>query len=299
MAVAGVSLSLLLPAVQMARQSARTMQDKNNLRQLGLAIQNHESAHRHFPTNGDPYESSRLGGSVRESSIVKSLLPFLEQSNIEANYDKEGWHFSVGNEALTKNGGASVFAQNSFPGSSDLPGRMDVGFIAGADVMPKNFTNLEPWSGNDWQVFVTGDTLDKQKDPTGVFHQNPKAHARDPRPVPKTRLQDIYDGTSNTAIIGVNGGSVASDKDFSTQVTYVNPGYARISGKLVKERKGGLKPEDPQILGIGMKSDGTTLFTFADGHVESINVRDMDDKVLRSIITIAGGEVIDQTSLGR
>lgn len=86
-AIIGVLVGLLLPAVQAAREAARRMQCQNNLKQLGLAAHNHESALRTLPpgfrgnpVNGAPYYFDTWGP-------LAYLTPFMEQSNVYNSID--------------------------------------------------------------------------------------------------------------------------------------------------------------------------------------------------------------------
>jgi len=84
--IIGILISLLLPAVQAAREAARRAQCNNNLKQIGLAIANHESALKRFPTGG--WDAWYLGnpdcgaGMKQTGSIFFNMLPYLEQSGL-------------------------------------------------------------------------------------------------------------------------------------------------------------------------------------------------------------------------
>lgn len=80
-AIIGVMVGLLLPAVQAAREAARRMSCSNNMRQLGLAMQNYESAVRRIPPSACVNPKTTANASW---SIHGRLFPYLEQ-NVLAN----------------------------------------------------------------------------------------------------------------------------------------------------------------------------------------------------------------------
>ncbi len=101
-AIIGVLVGLLLPAVQSAREAARRMQCSNNLKQMGLATLNFESAYKKFPegpidgdvnaveypseaptTQGNPKNNVCCRASTRRGwSAQYKILPFMEGNNI-------------------------------------------------------------------------------------------------------------------------------------------------------------------------------------------------------------------------
>jgi prepilin-type N-terminal cleavage/methylation domain-containing protein len=76
-AIIGTLVGLLLPAVQTARESARRSTCTNNLKQIGVAIHNFESANKAFPA-GHKHDSG--GNSAWGWGVY--ILPFLEQQEI-------------------------------------------------------------------------------------------------------------------------------------------------------------------------------------------------------------------------
>jgi hypothetical protein len=88
-AIIGVLVALLLPAVQAAREAARRTQCINNLRQLGLAALNFESNFGVYPTAGGAVEQfinraelSKPAYGYEGASWMYQLLPFIEQQNL-------------------------------------------------------------------------------------------------------------------------------------------------------------------------------------------------------------------------
>src|SRR5262249_12911434 len=81
-AIIAVLIALLLPAVQAAREAARRMQCVNNLKQLGLAIQNYASANDSLPPTGDARNQNIEGIYTDNFGMKTRILPFIEQTQL-------------------------------------------------------------------------------------------------------------------------------------------------------------------------------------------------------------------------
>jgi prepilin-type N-terminal cleavage/methylation domain-containing protein len=85
-AIIGILVSLLLPAVQAAREAARRMQCSNNLKQLALAFHNYHDTHKAFPM-GYFVWINPAGGNYNVQAWGQLLLPFIEQQVLADQYD--------------------------------------------------------------------------------------------------------------------------------------------------------------------------------------------------------------------
>ena len=89
-AIIGVLVALLLTAVQAAREAARRNTCKNNLKQLGPACLNYESAQKHPPPSAKVDLTVTSTGNNGSWGIHGRLLPYMEQQTLRNLVNPEG-----------------------------------------------------------------------------------------------------------------------------------------------------------------------------------------------------------------
>jgi len=81
-AIIAILVSLLLPAVQQAREAARRSQCKNNMRQIGLAVHNFESSYSRLPHSGQCNSTGNSTTQYMTESTATLMLPYIDQANV-------------------------------------------------------------------------------------------------------------------------------------------------------------------------------------------------------------------------
>ena len=166
MAIIGIMISLILPAVQSARETARRAQCQNNLVQLVLAVNNYEMAHGVYPPgtvdSTGPIHNIESG---YHHNWVSQLLPYIDQQAAYAHVDRQVSVYHKNNAEVRKLGIRVLRC----PSSAWLSGK-----------------GYSEYAGTHHSVEAPIDV-----DNNGVFFLNSRI-----------RYQDIRDGTSQTFFLG-------------------------------------------------------------------------------------------------
>lgn len=208
-AIVGILVGLLFPAVQMVRESARRTHCRNNLKQIGLALQNYHEAHQHYPAGW----TSDTDAGVPGWGWLPWALPFLEQRPV---YDQINFRDSIERPEhdSVRLGSLPFILCPSAPSSSetvfDLPAGLypdpyaassPIAFpfqisrahyvgCVGTTVASEEMDNGE-FCPSLVYISQGGTTLD------GIFYRNSRV-----------RLEHVYDGTSHTISVGERSGKI-------------------------------------------------------------------------------------------
>lgn len=143
-AIIAVLVALLLPAVQQAREAARRSHCRNNLKQLGLAIQNYESTHGRFPSGGEGTDQQYLIRRLFPTSAFTMCLPFIDQA---ALYERFDFNYHYTNSANSQNSAAARMPVPTFLCPSNGFNRVDTLGYGQTDYMASVYTDINPANG--------------------------------------------------------------------------------------------------------------------------------------------------------
>lgn len=288
-AVIGILVALLLPAVQAAREAARATHCANNLKQQALAFHNHHDAYRRFPSGGwgyrwvgDPDRGSGLG---QPGGWIYSVLPFMEQEQLHR----------LGSDGLprqiTSQQRAGTTTQIGTPLSAfNCPSRRPAsGFTNQSGWQPYNAGNSATLARSDYSVNA-GDFAPTTATTNSPSGGPPTLAAGDDPSFPwpdvsrytgicythtSIRMPQVTDGLSNTFLVGEK---YLSPDDYESGSSYGDNECMYVGADIDIQRytwPGSAPTKDERgldaISRFGSAHPGGCHFAICDGTVRRIN----------------------------
>lgn len=285
-AIIAVLIGLLLPAVQKVRSAAARMKCANNLKQIGLALQNYHDANQSFPPGVRSTHVSEWGETDTPGwGWAAYLLPHVEQDNLFRTIQFD-LSITDPRNAVARVTPVPVFlcpsdaAQSTFTTSKEANGKPGAAIC---DVAAANYLGMS--TSDD---FFDSDSFAISWN--GVLYPNSRV-----------RLTDVTDGTSQTF-------AVSERIQRHGQVTWV--GAVPGAGSFATEN--GVELDENIALTLGYVGDANkpgevggswvsahhtsahgvgANFLFCDGHVKFLTPS-IDFATFQALATRAGGEVV-------
>lgn len=198
-AIIAILVSLLLPAVQQAREAARLTQCRNNLKQLGLAFHSYHDAHQTFPAayladTRHPLRDRATLDGPGGYSWAAMLLPYFEQASLYQQFDVNRPCWDAANASAARTRLSMLLCPSATGTESTMSVRSATRTVLaefGRSTYVVNAGQEEPWG-------FTADDYRSVAD--GPFYRNSRV-----------RAADITDGLSSTVFLGEHV-PVLSDK---------------------------------------------------------------------------------------
>ena len=193
-AIIAILISLLLPAVQQAREAARRSQCRNNMKQMGLGIMNYESSSTRLPSAGEGEDFATIDRKINQSMFV-AILPQIDQAPVYDQFNFN-YHYSNSVNSTNKAAASTKIAMFLCPSNSlTQPEPTLLGGFGQTDYMPVAYTDLDPITGVRNKHLNPGTataTLGATQDSMLGLYGN--------------KISDCMDGTSNTIMVFEDAG---------------------------------------------------------------------------------------------
>jgi type II secretory pathway pseudopilin PulG len=303
-AIIGVLVALLLPAVQAARESARRAKCASNLRQLGLAILNYEASFKTLPTSAaydhpdaDPVQpTSPIPGQTGKGWIL-SILPQLEQTALFKTFaDNDGFKGQMGSGTST----GLARAAGGIQRPACLPAMATKLSILAcpSDPSARISTQQYQWTGIPVAVTSYNGVLGDTRMGTTSVHQGTLPDCHRTRKcnglfwrhsyLGRLPLASITDGQSNTFMVGED----IPDENTHSAAFYANGDYCSCHAPLNYFPKPATPSIWPNVMSFRSRHFGGAQFCLADGSVRFV-AENVDYATYRAACTKAGGEAIN------
>lgn len=275
-AIIAILIALLLPAVQQAREAARRTANRNNLKQIGIALHNYHDTFNTFPPGWIGVTGGRADVEGPSGfGWAAFLLPQIEQKNLHERIDFSQ-PLSAPVNAIARDTSLPVFRNPNDP-SDDF-------WTINSEATGTPLLRLP--SANYIGNFGTTELADCEGQPAGfqckgngMFHHNSSI-----------RIRDVQDGTSNTYHVGERKTlKLVNPEWHSTWVGVVPEGeeaFARILG--IADHT--VNDVAAHLDDFSSYHSGGAFFLFVDGRVRFIS-SNMSLRVHQSLATREGGEV--------
>jgi len=267
-AIIGILISLLLPAVQAAREAARRTTCLNSLAQLGLAAHNYEFTYEHLPAGAtNPTGPIRTEPDGQHVSWAVRLLPYLEQRAAYELFDQDAGAYALVNSKVRK-ARLSTLVCASYPGSA---------MNEAEDAAVSTYAGCH----HDTESPIAEDN-------NGLLFLNSQV-----------RYEDIFDGSSHTILFG----EMIPDKNTLGWVSGTRATLRNTSGFEVFRSRQPLQSrgeKDPPAVaagpldvgGFGSAHPGGANFCLADGSCRMIT-EDIDPAAFKQLGHRSDGELIE------
>ncbi|MFI4874814.1 MAG: DUF1559 domain-containing protein [Blastopirellula sp. JB062] len=308
-AIIGVLIALLLPAVQQAREAARRMSCTSNLKQMALAMHNYHDAYRTFPP-GSVCEGPIGSSQVTQTNWAIAILPFIEQTALADAYLDQYSNQATQNELIrtaevaiqncpSDAGAGTIAVPVTGPGGDTSRGGLGLEYrassykgVAGAVFGDRGLRDQGWWDGYYDQFPVPEDYR------RGVLHSVGTHNWR------TESMKNVLDGTSNTLLIGEKASSADSGSVytfwaysylyFTVSHSIEHPlAMSHDNGKCSDLAAAAGDWSAPCARGWGSKHPGIVSFAYVDGSVRPVSVN-IDLTVSCGLATIANHELTNE-----